>query len=271
MISNHIVTNLYSYAVDLHQDFLDKKWHARPSFHNPDHIKAAVKAGKILIHAAMRGKDPLDIEQDLVFWSKANPAIVDPKAVAIPGARPKNIMSLEEFKSAFTLAIAFHDLGNCYRLSETNQVEMLDNYRSEGAEDRSHAIFRHVVVNNAPEIAISEEFKLAASLILQTVFTANLNMPFTRFMHLVDQISTEFFMADPKQAQQGLLHEFLSEDQDKKFIPNEFHNFAARRLREILPDEGKREIVLEIWGKEMPIEINGFGDEAVRVGEMLEG
>jgi len=196
--------------------------------------------------------DPLNLRKDLQNWNQAN-----------PNAQITKI----EFLEVVRLAFSMHDLGNIACGVKVDggdlQLDYLDGYRAEGAEERSIQIAREIIEKSG----LDEEKKrrylpLIEYLINQTVFKPqkpsqeDKNKPFYIFVQVVDQIGGNLFNTQSrKESVFGLVEEqvFEQDKEGKKFSfnPYRFFNFVNLRLPELVGEE-KVDMIFESFEKKPP-------------------
>jgi len=231
IIERITVEVLVNKALNFHKEF-DKKWRENYpySFHNQYHIKACINSIKKLLEAALKGKDPLKIKEDLDKWNQEH----------------KSHITLEDFTLILILAFAFHDLGNIAEVRD-GEITFLDGYKSEGAEERS----KEIALKLMEKKKIKREWQeLILHLIEETKFNIEDVRPFSILVRVIDQIGGNLFNED-KTRVLGLILELVREKGIFTFNPYNFFNFVRIRIEELITQQEIKS-VLEIWGKDLP-------------------
>lgn len=248
------IESIRSKCLEYHQEF-DKEWRekGRISYHNENHIMATLKAASFLVDAAFnRSDDPLNLKEDLEKWNQEHPS---------------EQITENEFDYVVQIAFACHDLGNIARLDE-EKISYLEKYTSDNAEERSKQIAEKIIQQSSLSDDQKRRFlSLIKHLIAQTTFQPkeqDLNQPFSIFTRVVDQIGGNLFNTQEDRVY-GLIQEFVYEKETFSFIPANFFNFVRLRFPQLVNDEGKRNKILEILGKNLPVEIEGFRQDQVTI------
>jgi hypothetical protein len=263
-------------CLSIHAEF-DRRWKEEKghlaSYHNENHIQATIKAATQLINKAFNGEiDPLDLRGDLQRWNQANPNAQITKS---------------GFLEAVCLAFSMHDLGNIacgVKFDEKGnlQLDYLDGYRAQGAEERSIQIAREIIGKSG----LDEEKKrrylpLIEYLINQTVFKPqkpsqeDKNKPFYIFVQVVDQIGGNLFNTQSREESVfGLIEENVFEKYKKGetfiFNPYRFLNFVNLRLPDLVGDE-KADMIFQAFGKEKPSMIDAKDEQITIKPEDFKG
>lgn len=238
-------------ALDLHEKFSTEVWgQDRESFHNKEHIEAAIEAANAIVENAKNGFDPLNIMGDLAKWNEQNP--------------DANI-NVDELNEVMTIAFACHDLGNILNSLEENngnlEPNFLNQYKASGAEERSKVMSELIIQNTN---GLSEDKRdrfvhFVNHIIEQTKFKPGKvddkfkEPPFAAAVMIIDQIGNDLYSTN-EQRVRGLIEETAAEDPSRKINLDFFNNFVIDRLRQIYPDKSE-EFYSDIYksmGKEQP-------------------
>lgn len=240
-------------SYELHKEFNKENWEEKKSFHNEEHIRAVAEASDKLIKAAINGEDPLDIQGDIDKWNELH--------------KDSPRIDIEQFRDIAKMAFAAHDWGNIMQDVEFDKEGnvlpiFLEKYTAENAELRSQMMFEKFVENNVDE-SLREIYKnVGKEIIWQTNFMNDAddpgyNKPFAQFARVCDQIGNDVFSENDDRLE-GLLTEMLNEDPSKEINLDFFVNFAAKRIKGILPEsefqEDQIKAIYDAWEKDRPVE-----------------
>lgn len=226
---NEKVKELQISSLDMHLQF-DEKRPRRFSFHNFEHIFAAVKGAMILYEKAKQENDDIfGLRVDLERWNNSH------------DLQGNNAISFEEFADVLRLAFSFHDLGNIADVIDGKVVLRESGlYKADGAEERSIEIAR-IMLRDKPEL--QKYLPLIEHLIEETKYnylekedkegnTGNAR-PFAVFVRVVDQIMTNYLRRDYPEFIEGLQEEAIDEKKEP-LSKEKIENFTTTRLPELL-------------------------------------
>lgn len=243
-----------------HREFNQKYWQGKESLHDAEHIEATMVAAEMLVEAALKGDDPLELTKDLERWNQAH-----------PGAQVEK----EELPEVVALAFACHDLGDIAEKAVTGpegKVKLVynDHYRAAGAEDRSQEM-AEVVIRSLSGLGDKQArfIPLVRHLINETKYVPAKSVPFMAFTRVVDQIGNSLFNKNSLFVI-GLLEETRAESPLGKFPPALFFDFARRRFPDLVSAEGTRNSVLRIWEKELPEEKPDLAEDLQPIADFLD-
>lgn len=225
---NEEVKELQNRSLNLHLEF-DEKISGRLSFHNFEHIFAAVKGAMILYDEAINGNDIFNLMKDLNDWNK--------------NKKEEEQISFEEFADVLRLAFSFHDLGNIAEVIN-GKVVLRENglYEADGAEERSIEIAKILLANHQQ---LQKYIDLICHIINETKFNFNEDggesRPFAVFVRVVDQIMTNYLRRDYSEFIEGLQQEAIDE-RKKPLEENTIKDFPKTRLSQLLVGFNSEEI-----------------------------
>ncbi len=254
---NQPVENIIRGCLNLHKNF-DKEWknQGRISYHNENHVRATLVAAEKLVKAAFNienPQDPLGLKNDLNKWNELN---------------PEGKVTEEEFLDVVRLAFSFHDLGNIAKLNEKGEIEYLDIYRAQGAEERSVQIAEKIINESSLTDDQKKRFlPLVSHLIRQTTYQPSENdkgRPFASSARVIDQVGGNLFNGQEARVL-GLIEENVHESEggDFSFTPNKFFNFVRIRFPQLVDDENLRIQITQIFGVSLPEEIPNLKDQNI--------
>lgn len=243
-----------------HEEFDQKYWQGKPSFHNKQHLQTTITAAELLIQAVSRGEDPLGMAADSQIWNEQH---------------PQEQIKQEELPEIVRLALACHDLGNIMESVSVGQNRetrpvFLPAYRAGNAENRSIAIADEIIKSSRmPEDRQRRYLPLIRHLIDQTKFNVSPEAPLGVFIKVVDQIGNDILNQDNNRVI-GLLEEMMSEDPDRAFSPFFFFNFSSVVFSDLVASKETREKIISIWGKNLPENQNDLPQNEVRIQAWLQ-
>jgi len=240
---------------NFHNEFNQKHWQNKNSFHDANHLEATLKAGEKLIKAALKGNDPLEIKKDLIKWNKKH---------------QDNQIKQKELLEAVKLAFACHDLGNIAQkavLDKNGEIKLLflNQYKAKKAELRSQKISQIIIENLSKKKKLLPFIKY---LIKETELEPQGRKPFGLFARVTDQIGAGLFNKNKKRLL-GLLEEIYAENPEAIFSPFPFFNFIRGSFQILIPEKAKRTAVLKIWNKELPKKEGKFSKQQIKVEDFL--
>lgn len=258
------VSSLTRQALVMHRDYDQKKWEGKPSFHNEEHIKRVLSALKYYFQETRKGKDPLNLIGDLSKWNEQH-----------PGAKVKKV---DELHQIMKVALAYHDLGNfAYHDQANNTIIYLDQYcadqamingkvreDAQDAESRSIGLIQAIIEQDREkETLLGPHLPLIEHIINQTRYGFGENeeqKPFAVFVRVIDQVANNLLLrkSDLKSMLTntiGLMLEQVRENPEIKISPRLYFNFAAKRLKELVPDDQIRRNIYSIFWDNEQLEI----------------
>ncbi len=236
-----------------HDTFDSEVWNNKDSFHNRRHIEAVVGAVKKYMDGCSRDDDPLELYKSLDLWNNSHPDLIIPE---------------DELSEAIMFAIYTHDTGNIISFlsvrSGNIKPSFLPNYTAgkdvftgKVAEERSQAIAEFLINNsNLGEEKKQRYNQFVKHLINETKYMPeDQKSPFSVFMRVMDQIGNDLFSQNERRLL-GLIYENGIENPFAEVNPYFFVNFVRERFKQLVTDENDRQRILEIWGKNLPDEVN---------------
>lgn len=247
---------LIQIAHELHGDFEKNK--RKKSFHNTDHIKAVESAVDATL-GKIDTDDPFGLNNALNSWNARR--------------SPERQATQVQMAMAIKIAVATHDLGNIVDtlgFADNGFVPRFNkSYKSSGAEDRSKHVARTLIMGMGfSDKTLNKVLPLVEHLIGETTYDfTGANTGFAPFMRTVDQIGNALY--NPTDFANNLLYEMVGENPEANFVPYDHFNFANDRFGYLIPNEGMRTRILELWNKKLPKLNDGLSREPIRISDYL--
>jgi hypothetical protein len=229
-------------CLDWHQEFDRYHW-KKISFHNVRHITTCLISARALLDKALyTPDDPLNINQDLDSYNQV--------------AASPHKLSQDDLYLATLIAFACHDLGNIAEdiVLENGKLKIVfqkSGYKAKDAEERSSSMAKTIIGNSKLSTRQKERLTpIVQHLIKQSTFDLDSTALFGRMVRVVDQIGSAVFLPDNTRVP-GLLTESLNEGMTV-FNPDEYYNFARKRMVELVGDSKDRVNVLAVWQTDLP-------------------
>lgn len=247
---------LIQLAHDLHVDFERTK--TGKSFHNIDHIKAVEGAAEATLDK-IDTNDTFRLNMALSSWNARR--------------SPRTQATQVEMGMAIKIAAATHDLGNIVDtlgFSDNGFVPRFNKaYKSKGAEERSIQVARTLMTGMGfSKKSLDSILPLVEHLIGETTYNfSGTGTGFAPFMRTVDQIGNALY--NPTDYANNLLYEMVGENPEATFVPYDHFNFANSRFDYLIPNEGMRTRILELWNKSLPKFNEDLSRVPVKISEYL--
>lgn len=246
-------------SLSTHKEF-DRKW-GKESYHNQEHIKAALKGVEKIVEKAKQGVDPLNLQKSLDKWNDDKGYVGDER------------IDIDMFLDIAKQAFAGHDKGNIMNEDES----YLDGYVAAGAEDRAKEIFKHDTYTRTDIDKFTQDQyeNLGNHLIEKTKFKymmteEDFEEPFWQFVVAVDQLANGVYNENPNHVD-GLIEEKAFESPSEKDSEYGYFNFNHWRSKMLIPDEEKcKQFYEEVLEIDMPTASENFSKTKMTFEELLE-